>query len=267
MEAARSEHGILSALENAEAGLRSHSGFDDLRVSVSPAESGASQALAETTWATREAFAGYDSAKDTLLDLIGTAGDQVVPGSVQAFDMNVIRDTKESPIRFTLLHGVVALIALVVGGLRRRHRRGSRWESGGTAVAAVVEEETFAIIATDNAFDRPRNSPPEPESAVTFALTNDGAVLHNLAFYDEKGGEPLAEGSIGEFTAGGSGSDVNFHDSGRRRVLLPSATFIQRKWSEPSWSDRQELRSAPDSPLFERTIGEKFDELLFVHPT
>ena len=214
LDGARGEDGILAVLDNAAGDLRSHAGFDDLRVSVSPADSGPSQALAETVWASRQEFAGYDRAKDTILDLITQAGDQVVPGSVQAFDMDVVRDTKEAPVRFTLLHGAALLTALVVGGFAVGIVAAAVDDNGGgSAVAAEPDGDPFLVTATDNAFDRSTLS-ATPETEVTFEFNNTGAVLHNLAFYDSKGGAPLTETSIGAFTDGGDEDAVVFTTPG-----------------------------------------------------
>ncbi|MFQ5382567.1 MAG: cupredoxin domain-containing protein [Dehalococcoidia bacterium] len=216
LDAARAEGGILHRIDNADGDLRAHPGFVDLRLSVTAEAAGPSQALAETVWASREAFVGYDEAKDSLLDALSEAGNQVVPGSVQAFDMDVVRDTKESPARFTLTHIVTALGALVVGGFVVGIIAGAV-ENGTAAVAdgggGDDQADPLFVVATDNKFDQSTLS-AAPGTEVTFTLQNDGAVLHNLAFYDAKGGNLLSESARGEFLEGGAQETLTFTTPG-----------------------------------------------------
>ncbi len=201
LESARGPEGVLTALESSEGNLRSHPGFEDLRVTISSAEGGPSQGLVETTWSNREALAGYDGAKETLLDLINGAGDQVMVGSVQAFDMDVVRDTKESPIRFSFFSWVVALCALVVGGFAVAIVVGVTDDN--PAVAAATDDrnsgtdgsDPFAVISIDLEFDK-ATLRAAPNVEVTYTLTNDGDIVHNLSFYEEEGGAEIAIGEI-----------------------------------------------------------------------
>src|SRR5690606_22112968 len=95
LDKARGESGVLTEIDSRDSVLRDLAGFQDLRIVVSPAETGPSQVLVETTWANREGLATYDETKDTLLDILTRHSDEVVAGSVQVFDMEVVRDTKD----------------------------------------------------------------------------------------------------------------------------------------------------------------------------
>ncbi len=114
--ASRGETGIISLLEGTDNNLRDLDGFQDMRVIVSPAENGPSQVLVETTWADREGLASYEETRTTMIDLLALHTEEVVPGSVQVFDMEVVRDTKDTSFNFGTGALVSTFGALIVGG-------------------------------------------------------------------------------------------------------------------------------------------------------
>jgi len=114
--AARAEDGVIGKLESANNRLRDLDGFQDLRVIASPAETGPSQVIVETTWADREGLATYEETRSTMLDLLAQNPDQVVPGSVQVFDMEVVRDTKDVSFNFGTGALVGTFASLIIGG-------------------------------------------------------------------------------------------------------------------------------------------------------
>ena len=212
-EAARANDGVITALQGAD--LANIHGFRDLRVTVAPATEGPSQVLVETTWENREAFESYDATRGPL-DIITTHDQQVVPGSVQAFDMQVVRDTKRHAYRFGLGAGAAIVGGLLAGGF------------GFGAAQTLFEEapvvvsdggngggpsDPYAIEALDNRFPFTTLEAP-PNTEVTYTLTNNGANPHNIAFYDAKGGAELAPGSLGEILAGGASETVTFTTPG-----------------------------------------------------
>ena len=122
-------------------------------------------------------------------------------GSTQTFDMQVVRDTKDTSVRFSLGGATALLGALLVGGfaigagLTLFASEGTASEGGPVLpVGPGVFEGTITIRAS--LFDfREITLPPGTE--VTLTLDNqDDSVAHNIAFYEgEEAGEgPLLEG-------------------------------------------------------------------------
>ena len=181
--------GILPELEAADNQLRGLRGFEDLRVNLSPAESGPSQVIVETTWSDTERLASYEETRQTLLDMLNQHPNVVVAGSVQVFDMQVVRDTKQVLVRMGFGAASVLLGAFIVGGF-----------AVGAAISLFVEEETVApanggngsgppgfdgvIVARDILFETTEFKLP-PGVEVTLVMDNqDPNIPHNIAFYN-----------------------------------------------------------------------------------
>jgi len=209
LAAARSAGGVIDALENTD--LRDVDGFQDLRVIVTPAGSGPAQALAETTWSAREGLAGYDATRQTLLDVITAHTAQVVPGSVQVFDMEVVRDTKDVTFKFGLGAAGALFGALIAGGFMigaglTLFQEDATVVADGGGGGETPVANPFAVTATDNKFDKATLSAP-PNTDVTFDFTNKGKAKHNLSFYQSAGGAVIKEGEIID---GGATTKVSF---------------------------------------------------------
>ncbi len=207
LAAARGEGGVIQALEKSD--LRDVDGFQDLRVVVTPAGSGPAQALAETTWSAREGLAAYDATRQTLLDVVTGHSSQVVPGSVQVFDMEVVRDTKDVTFKFGLGAAGALFGALIAGGFMigaglTLFQDDAVVVANGGGEAPV--ENPYAVTATDNKFDKATLTAP-PETEVTFDFTNKGKAKHNLSFYQAAGGAVIKEGGIID---GGATEKVTF---------------------------------------------------------
>ncbi|MCK9519703.1 MAG: cupredoxin domain-containing protein, partial [Dehalococcoidia bacterium] len=195
----------------------------DLRITVSPADIGPSQALVETTWSGRQELASYDATRQSLLDTLAAHPEQVVPGSVQVFDMEVVRDTKDTAFKFSLGAATALFGGLIVGGFMI-----------GAGLAAVGGEETviagpggnggggpaapdpYTIEALDGPFRFSTGrlvAPPDTE--VTFTLVNNGQAKHNISFYTSDpaaGGELIHQGTI--IDGGGTTSAETFTTPG-----------------------------------------------------
>ncbi|MBA4179703.1 MAG: hypothetical protein C0506_03860 [Anaerolinea sp.] len=214
MDGARLSGGILDALERSDSALRDLPGFQDLRIIAAPAAVGPSQVLVETTWSNREGLATYEETRRTLLDMVSTHPDEVVPGSVQVFDMEVVRDTK--PLGFQLSLGAAAALlgSLLVFGFmvgaglnlfaNESAASGEAPANGGTPPVA-----NNVITATDNKFDKTTLEAP-PNTKVTYELKNAGKVKHNIHFMDKAGGKTLADGAEGKIIDGGATDTLNF---------------------------------------------------------
>jgi plastocyanin len=215
LDAARARDGVLAALDSAD--LRDLEGFEDLRITVSPAAEGPSQALVETTWRGREGIADYEASRQTLLDILSAHTDEVVPGTVQVFDMEVIRDTKDTSFRFSLGAATTVLVGLLIGGFALGGALSifqSEATAGGGNGEPTAPADPYEIIGRDNFYTRTTLEAP-PETEVTFTFNNRGRALHNLAFYtDESVSTPLAEGSVGNIIAGGQSDAVTFTTPG-----------------------------------------------------
>ncbi len=210
--------GIIAALEGKDSSLMSLDGFQDLRIIAAPAEAGPSQVLVETTWADREGLATYEETRQTLLDLVANYPEEVVSGSVQVFDMEVIRDTKDVAFRFgkgaaaTLVGSLLVGGFMVGAGLNMFAHEGiaaAGGDNGGNGGGA----DPFAVIATDNRFNRAELS-AAPNTEVTFTMENRGRAPHNLAFLDRQGGTELAPGSTGQIVFGGVTDSITFTTPG-----------------------------------------------------
>lgn len=182
--------GILAELESADNQLRGLQGFEDLRVNLSPAESGPSQVIVETTWSNSERLASYEETRQTILDMLNQHPDVVVAGSVQVFDMQVVRDTKQVLVRMGFGAASVLLGAFIIGGF-----------AVGAAISLFVEEETVApvdggdggngptsfdgvIVARDILFETTEFRLP-PGVEVTLVMDNqDPNIPHNIAFFN-----------------------------------------------------------------------------------
>ena len=210
---AAAREGVLQRLEASDSGLRGLNGFQDLRITLSPTESGPSQALVETTWSDRERLASYEETRKTVLDLLAGHPDEVVPGSVQVFDMEVVRDTKEVSFHFGTGAAFTMISALLLGGFMfgaglSLFQDDGGGGTGGEATAAPVEQP-FRVTATDNKFDK-RVITAGPNAEITITLVNRGAAKHNIHFTDKAGGATLADGAQGAIIDGGTETTVTF---------------------------------------------------------
>ncbi len=199
--------GVIHQLESSNSGLRDLDGFQDLRIILSPAETGPSQVLVETTWSDREGLATYEQTRHTMLDLLANHSDEVVPGSVQVFDMEVVRDTKDVSFRFGAGAAFTTLAALMVGGFMvgaglSLFQSDSTGSNGGTAEPTPPPSNAFRVVATDNKFDK-AEIVAGPNAEITVTLVNNGAAKHNIHFLDKVGGTTLADGAQGEIIDGG----------------------------------------------------------------
>lgn len=214
LDRARQSEGVLHAVERSD--LRDLAGFQDLRIVVSPAATGPAQALVETTWSAREGLATYDETRQTLLDVINDHADEVVPGSVQVFDMEVVRDTKDTSFRFGFGAAAAVLGSLIVGGFMLGAGL-TAFEEGGTAAAGTATPapsngggaDAYAVTATDNKFDKATLQAP-PSTEVTYTFKNDGKVKHNIHFLTKAGGDTLAQGAEGSILDGGKSETLTF---------------------------------------------------------
>lgn len=208
--------GIIHDIDRADGALRALPGFVDLRIIASPAASGPSQVLVETTWTNREGLATYDQTRASIIDMVGRHPDDVVAGSVQVFDMEVVRDTKEISVRFGLTPAIVVLGALMIGGFMIG--AGLTVFQDNTTAAAATQPAGGGgtqpagppkIVATDNKFDKNQLEATAGQP-FTVSFQNKGQVKHNLHFYDKQGGSDLAQGAAGQIIDGGKSESLTF---------------------------------------------------------
>ena len=200
-EIARGSEGILGILQSQENALRDLPGFQDLRIVASPGEQGAGQVLVETTWSDRHGLATYDQTRQTVLDLVAAHPSEVVPGSVQVFDMEVLRDTKDVAVRFGLgtamtLIGGLGIFGLLVGaGLTIFDEEDTGGGGGGngaeptpppTGFDGTIVEQGIKYLTTE--FRVP------PDTSITLTEDNqDAGTPHNIRFFTtaDFGGDTL----------------------------------------------------------------------------
>lgn len=204
LEAAVGEGGVIDAIQNTHDGLRASPGFEDLRINVSTAEEGPSQVIVETTWSTADDLAAFEETERAILDLISQHPDEVVAGSPQTFDMQVVRDTKDTSVRFSMGATLSLFGALLVGGFAvgaGLNLFASEAEAGEGATFVRQELGPFAgtitIKASDFDYDEITLA---PGIEVTMVLDNqDDSVAHNIIFFEgEEVGEnePVLQGCI-----------------------------------------------------------------------
>lgn len=209
--ASRGETGIISLLEGTDNHLRDLDGFQDMRVIVSPAEAGPSQVLVETTWSNRDGLASYEETRTTMIDLLAEHTEEVVPGSVQVFDMEVVRDTKDTSFNF----GTGALVgtfgALIVGGfmvgaglnLFSNDSAGGGTPGGGGEPAAPAAGDM--IVAKNTKFTTGSTITAPPNTAITLQFDNQDTQFHNVHIF---AGEATSGASLQGCTAGCPSGDV-----------------------------------------------------------
>lgn len=188
------EGGVIEAVQNAHEELRAAPGFEDLRINVATAEEGPSQVIVETTWSTADDMATFEEMQRAIIDLISQHADEVVAGSPQTFDMQVVRDTKDTSVRYSLGTAVSLFGALLVGGF---------------AVGAGLNLFAGETVASEG--PRPGDEPLPPfagtieikgstfdydeitlsvAAEATLTLANeDDSVAHNIVFFEGEAGE------------------------------------------------------------------------------
>ncbi|MFN8618870.1 MAG: cupredoxin domain-containing protein [Dehalococcoidia bacterium] len=209
----RQDGGVIAQLESRDSSLRDLDGFQDLRVIVSPAETGPSQVLVETTWADRERLATYEETRKTMLDILSQTPDQVTPGSVQVFDMEVVRDTKDTSFTFGLGPMVATFGALVVGGFMvgaglNLFSNDNAAASGGTAEPGNGGGPAANVITAKNTkFTTGTTITAPPNTKITLVFNNqDTSPPHNVQIY---AGAQASGSLLKGCTAGCEGDDVS----------------------------------------------------------
>ena len=209
LEAAVGEDGVIDAIQNAHEDLRASPGFEDLRINVSTAEEGPSQVIVETTWSTADDLAAFEETERAILDLISQHPDEVVAGSPQTFDMQVVRDTKDTSVRFSMGATLSLFGALLVGGFAigaglNLFASEATAEGEGPILREVGPFlDTITIKASD--FSHKEITLP-PGVDFTMTLDNqDDSVAHNIIFYQGEDLEgPLLEGCLEGCEDGGT---------------------------------------------------------------
>lgn len=211
LEAATGADGVIAAIQARHDDLRVAPGFEDLRINVSPAADGPSQVIVETTWSSADELAAFEETERAILDLLARHPDEVAAGSPQTFDMQVVRDTKDTSVRYSMGMAVTLLGALLVGGfavgagLTLFASEGEASEGGGAAGPVELGPFAGTITIQASVFDYTEIVAP-PGAELTFVLDNqDDSVAHNIVFYagDTAGDGPVLTGC----SAGCDGDD------------------------------------------------------------
>jgi plastocyanin len=201
IDAALASGGIIPAIEASDSTLRDLAGFQDLRIIASPTAAGPSQVLVETTWSNREGLATYEETRQTMLDLVAAHPDDVAPGSVQVFDMDVVRDTKDVSFRFSTGAAAAVIGALAIGGfaigsgitLFQDTTPVASVPGGATAPAGGGGFNGTIVAKTATKFETAAFSLP-PATDVTLTFDNqDQGIPHNIHFFasQDAGGQSL----------------------------------------------------------------------------
>lgn len=209
----RADGGVIAQLEARDSTLRDLDGFQDLRVIVSPAETGPSQVLVETTWADRDRLATYEETRKTMLDILSQTPDQVVPGSVQVFDMEVVRDTKDTSFTFGLGPMVATFGALIVGGfmvgagLNLFGNDNAAATGGGETPGGPTSPVDNVITAKGTKFIAGTTITAPPNTKITLVFNNqDTSPPHNVQIF---AGAQASGGLLKGCTAGCEADEVS----------------------------------------------------------
>ena len=183
--AARAETGIIGLLEATDNKLRDLDGFQDLRVIVSPADSGPSQVLVETTWANREGLENYEETRTTMLDLLAQHSAEVVSGSVQVFDMEVVRDTKDTSFNFGTGAIVTTFGALIAGGFMvgAGLNMFAGEDTGGGAAGPATPAANNVITAKNTKYTGGTTIEAPPNTDITLVFENQEGQFHNVEVF------------------------------------------------------------------------------------
>ncbi|HCV00872.1 MAG: hypothetical protein CL897_01325 [Dehalococcoidia bacterium] len=204
LEASVGENGIIDVIQQAHDDLRAAPGFEDFRINISSTEDGPSQVIVETTWSTEDDLAAFEETQHAILDLISQHPDEVLAGSTQTFDMQVVRDTKDTSVRYSLGAAVSLFGALLVGGFAVGAGLNlfTSEAKGGETVSPLRQElgpfaDTITIKASS--FDYEEITLP-PGVDFTMTLDNqDDSVAHNIIFFqgdEAAANQPILEGCI-----------------------------------------------------------------------
>ena len=202
VDTAVGEGGVIDAIQQAHDDLRAAPGFEDLRINLSSAEEGPSQVIVETTWSTADDLAAFEESQRAILDLISQHGEEVLAGSAQTFDMQVVRDTKDTTVRFSMGAALSLFGALLVGGFAvgaGLNLFASEAEAGEGEIIVRPDAGPFMGTMTIKASEFSHEEITlAPGIEVTMVLDNqDDSVAHNIIFFqgDEVGeNEPVLEG-------------------------------------------------------------------------
>ncbi|MGI8925640.1 MAG: hypothetical protein ACR2HN_03205 [Tepidiformaceae bacterium] len=219
LTAARAEGGVLHSIERSDSILRDLNGFQDMRIIASPIEAGPSQVLVETTWSGREGLATYEETRRTMLDIVNAHPEDVLAGSTQVFDMEVVRDTKEVGFRFGMGAALTVLGSLVLGGFMvgagitafENNAASAGDGENGAAPAGDSDcgDATCTLIARDNRFPQ-KTLVAAPNSDIVVSFENKGRALHNVHFLTAKDGQTLVPGAKGEILPGAQTANLSF---------------------------------------------------------
>ena len=198
------EGGVIDTIQNAHDDLRAAPGFEDLRINVSSAEDGPSQVIVETTWSSADDLAAFEQTQRAILDIISQHPDEVVAGSAQTFDMQVVRDTKDTSVRYSMGTALSLFGALIVGGFAigaGLNLFASEASGEGGSEFGPIDRGPFVdtLEIKASAFSHEQITLP-PGVDFTMTLDNqDDSVAHNLIFFqgDEADlDEPVLEGCL-----------------------------------------------------------------------
>ena len=222
------ENGLLQSLQHMEEELGNTPGFEDFRINISQTETGPSQVVLETTWSTEDALEAYEGTRQTIVDLINQYEDTIATGSLQTFDMDVVRDTKDVSAKFP--KGVVFTIlgAFIVGGFAlgaglTTFQSSSHGTSDGGGVSFEVGPFQGTVSSVGSLFLHEEISLP-PDSEVTLIFENQDATPHNVAFFRSE--DISASNLLGGCTAGCDSGEV---EGGLRTELLSGP--VQREFT------------------------------------
>jgi plastocyanin len=143
-----------------------------------------------------------------MLDLLAGHSEEVVPGSVQVFDMEVVRDTKDTSFNFGTGAMVGTFASLIVGGFMVGAGLNifAGESTGGEGGAPVAGPAGDVIVARQTKFTSGTSITAPPNTAITLTFDNkDASPPHNVQIF---GGSSYSGPLLTGCTAGCEGDTV-----------------------------------------------------------
>lgn len=183
---------LIADIERLGHELQSSTALEDVRILQSTRE-GRDMVIVEAAWPSMEALNAADT-HQSFLDVIAAHADAVRPGTVQAFNLETMVETKDLTPSLNIMATVAIAGAIVVGVVTGGFAMAlfnDGGEGGGVgpgpgrtptaipAFAGVIESRQIRFIQTE--FSLP------PETEVTLVMDNqDKGIPHNIAFYNSE---------------------------------------------------------------------------------
>lgn len=220
---------LLADIEKLGHELQANTDLQDVRI-LQSARDGQAMVMVEAAWPSMDALNAADT-RQSFLDVISRYPGAVQQGTVQAFDLESVVDTKDLSPSFNIVAAATIVGAIVLGvvtggfGMVLFNGSGNGGQVGPgpgrtpTAVAAfagVIEARQIRFIQTE--FSLP------PDTEVTLKMDNqDKGIPHNIAFYNSE--TPGEGGYLGGCISGCDDDEAALRTKIENGLVVQTFTF------------------------------------------